>query len=183
MIRGRQRIRVRLTLLALGGMIAGQALSIPTALAHDHRPPRVTAQIQKERYAGRFWSSSWAFRVDEQICGSSDDTGPGLFRKGELEFDAPAVVRIIFHKAQRPNLVKVVFWRRISEEGFPKGRLYRPKFHLKEVRSKGADPEWMATFKARREGDYFVQVDARWADVEGCNHMQEGTWAFRLAGR
>jgi hypothetical protein len=165
-------------------MVGSLALgAVPTAVAHDHVPPKVSLRVGGKEQRGSRGTTHWETMEDDGSClGWTADSvwhwPPGV------EVDRGRVrARLELKKEQEPTRVTIDGWREVDEYDAPEEGHRRYRFRLRHVQSEEGDSRWVAIFRPRVADDLYIQAYAEWADTEGCSGTQYAWWSFHLRGK
>jgi hypothetical protein len=156
------------SLAALGGAAA--------VWAHDHRVPRASLHVNGQVKRLSPWSASWTRRTGPNECVAWVADGVPNFRP-IADVHLHSTPRIVFRKEQRPSNVHV-----LVDDHLRNGYLADAE-RLEVVLRKGHRGDrrvWIAKFRARVPDRLFVDIEARWRDVEGCGGHESASWDLRL---
>lgn len=86
-----------------------------------------------------------------------------------------AKLKIRIHFSERPEQFSIGAWRRVDENGFPKGDSERIKKRMKRVVRDGETKAWDALFRLDGARHYYISAFGRW---EG-----DASWSFHARTR
>jgi hypothetical protein len=174
-MRGRRRLRAASILLAA---ITAGATWVPSgsAVAHDHRIPRVKVISAKARQRGRLQSFCWVtgHQGSNTACAGGAYTWP---EEDGTPGGKRALLRI--HKIQRPRRLKITRWRRVDDQNAPIGEGREVRYNLSTELHRGEVVQEARFHLPRRRGHYYLRVFGMWRDVVS-NEKQNATWSFHL---
>lgn len=158
-------------------------LAFPPAvvLAHDHAPPAAALRIAGAEQRGSLYSSSWTEPRGE-YCVSGSGDGPYPRKRALISARRQATAKIELRKAQRPDTLMVSGWRKVDEDGSPRGPRERLPVRLRR-RGRGTERYWVARVPVDLAAPLYLDVFGRWRDSQGCEASQDTSWGFHLAHR
>lgn len=156
------------------------AIGAGVAVGDDHRPPRAELRGGGESRNLHPWSLTWARPSGENGCVITNADGFPSYRPRLLLDHLHSKPRVFFRKRQRPRGVRLREYRRLGDDGAPRGSGRRVDVDLLK-RSRGGETKgWAVRFRATVPDRRFYELSARWRDRQGCGGAQSLATSFRL---
>ena len=130
------------------------------------------------RQAGRPYTWERSGPAGENLCFAEHADGFLSF-SDPVRHDSGAKARIRFKKPHKPDDVNIAAWRELNDNGYPRGRAERVRFHLKKRVISGDVVAWDAIFRLRERGHYYLDVFAEWSGAHPCRGVS-ASWTFHL---
>jgi hypothetical protein len=176
----------RLLLLAL--LIVGLS-NVSDAVAHDHKVPKAALLTSERRQQGQLLQSKWLDRFDADQCDILFRSAiPNFPRAVQAGYGADVRVRV--QKAAVPLEISVKAWRRLDEDGLPRGEAETVPAMVQPYIEQGQPKAWDAVIllPGAEARHFYIALEAWWADEQNCVPppdlgSQSATWAFHVVRR
>jgi hypothetical protein len=106
------------------------------------------------------------------------------YQKNPARFPAPATIHLEFTNSQAPDSVSIGVARRLRERGHNTviGKRRYPEYRMVPVTDdEGTVVAWAAEFDVFRPRHFYMDVEASWPGVDGCDWGQIN-WVLHLEG-
>ena len=173
-----RRILVPIILGCLSVIPAGDALG------DDNTYPALIAHAGDAQQFGRHWSVTWGSCSDDGGGVVLDAHGFPRYHKNAARFATPATIHLDFTNAQPPESVSIGVARRLRERGHNTviGKRKYPEYRMVPVADdEGTVVAWAAEFDVFRARHFYMDVEASWPGVDGCDWGQVN-WTLHLQG-
>jgi hypothetical protein len=151
------------------------------APASDKLPPAAILHAAGKAQKGSLWSYGWSRPGLPGECVGGNADGVIRFRGHGLSIGfGERVLKIKFHKRERPRSVQIESWTQIDQDGYPVGQS-RVLPNRVVRRGNGESRRWIVRLKKLLvSGDLYLDVFARWRTTNGCGRVNDASWFFHV---
>lgn len=167
--------RYCVVILAMVALISFGDFSDAQEKSGDHEPPRTVLTADGQEQRGYRVSWCWSTSSFDFACYDR-----------RIDFSGPIVattrdISIRIHKEQRPQEVGIISWRRLNDDGVPRGREELEASIEPVGLADGEILAWDVTFTLPRGWPhYYIGMQGEWMDEDFPPRDQSAVWTFHV---